>query len=519
MEKNLSLNFYSEKEIISFPTDLPSLKKQISEKYGLSFSDMDEIEMSYMQKEIKKTIKTEIDFKTFIHSRILELNLEINESSKLYKNSLKDLREKNKDDLINLSLLKMNKEENKKLQEKLNIQTKKKIDELNNEIKIINQQKLDYVKSIKKMMRGPRNKVKELTTKITKLGKEIDAPLVYNLTEGDKLPVKGDNEKEKKYLELIQRNTECLKVQEQLYSTPRKNMAEMDKKIKEINKKIFEIIKSSQKEMTKLKIDENKFILEIISLEKKLGLKVELKKPMLKSGFYIQERHKTASLKKRKEDKKEIKLKSKNIKKEIILPSVFTYEKKPKKKGIRIKINRVITHLKRKTRTNFITSNKIIEEINQNETEILNELNSEEKNIIENTKEYNKKSIKEIDEWFLFVLSHTKELISSLEKKDDANIEKLKQIKKKLCNYKKGEALIKEEEKSNLKKTHIGVFCSKCKENVIGIRYKCFICKDFDLCEKCEDIIKDEHGHPMIKINSPEMYPISYINSETENNN
>ena len=118
---------------------------------------------------------------------------------------------------------------------------------------MINQQKLDYVKSIKKIMRGPRNKEKEISTKITKLGKEINAPLVYSLTEGDELPVKGENEKEKKYLELIRRNSECLKVQEQLYSTPRKNMADMDKKIKEINKKIFEIIKSSQKKWLNLK--------------------------------------------------------------------------------------------------------------------------------------------------------------------------------------------------------------------------------------------------------------------------
>ena len=232
MTKNLILNFYSEKEIITFPKNLSSLKKQISEKYVLSLSDIDEIELSYMQKETKK------------------------------------------DDLIYLALLKKQKDENKNLQEKLSAKTKKEIDELNSEIKVINQQKLDYVKSIKKIMRGPRNKEKEISTKITKLGKEINAPLVYNLTEGDELPVKGENEKEKKYLELIRRNSECLKAQEQLYSTPRKNMADMDKKIKEINKKIFEIIKSSQKEMAKLKEDEIKFIELIISFEKKLGLQI-----------------------------------------------------------------------------------------------------------------------------------------------------------------------------------------------------------------------------------------------------
>ena len=47
-------------------------------------------------------------------------------------------------------------------------------------------------------MRGPRNKENELSTKITKLGKEIEAPLVYNLTEGNELPVKGETQKEKK---------------------------------------------------------------------------------------------------------------------------------------------------------------------------------------------------------------------------------------------------------------------------------------------------------------------------------
>ena len=61
---------------------------------------------------------------------------------KIWKNSGK----KNKDDLIYLALLKKQKDENKNLQEKLSAKTKKEIDELNSEIKVINQQKLDYVK-------------------------------------------------------------------------------------------------------------------------------------------------------------------------------------------------------------------------------------------------------------------------------------------------------------------------------------------------------------------------------------
>ena len=39
---------------------------------------------------------------------------------------------------------------------------------------------------------------------------------------------------------------------------------------------------------------------------------------------------------------------------------------------------------------------------------------------------------KEIDDWLEFILSHTKELISAYEQKNDMNIEKRKEIKKKL---------------------------------------------------------------------------------------
>jgi len=47
---------------------------------------------------------------------------------------------------------------------------------------------------------------------------------------------------------------------------------------------------------------------------------------------------------------------------------------------------------------------------------------------------------------------------------------------------------------------HHGVSCNKCEASPIeGVRYKCQICEDFDLCEKCE--LKSDHpvNHPMIK--------------------
>lgn len=518
----LTLNFSSEKQIIPLPKELSTLKKLISEKYNISLSDVNELNIFYNNNEVKKIITSEIDYKVFLHSRTFELELEIKESSSFYNKNVEDLRNKKKEDLNRLNLLQKQKEENKMKQEKEIKETKKKLDELNNQIKTINQQKLDYVKSIKKIMRGPRNKEKELTIKITSLGNEIKAPLVFNLTEGNELPVKGETKKEIKYLDLIQRNTECLKVQEQLYSTPRKNMQNLDKRIREINKQCFDAIKSSQKKMAELKKEERNMILEIISLQKKIGLEKQLKKPMIKTGFYFPNRLQIEPGKNANEikEKKETKLKSKNILKDIIIHPQT--EASQKKKITCKKLFKNLKKLKIKTRTKLHNINKRINNIKETSKTESIELTPEEKAFLQKTKTENKNAKNEIDDWLQFILSHTKELISAYEHQNEVNIEKLKEIEKKLGNFKKGETLINYNacdgnNNNDLKKAHPGVYCNKCKENVVGVRYKCVICKDLDFCEKCEDKFKNEHGHPMLKINTPEMNPISINCSLADN--
>ena len=49
---------------------------------------------------------------------------------------------------------------------------------------------------------------------------------------------------------------------------------------------------------------------------------------------------------------------------------------------------------------------------------------------------------------------------------------------------------------------HNFVTCDICKSNpIIGIRYKCSICSDYDLCSICED--KYGHEHPLFKMRKP----------------
>lgn len=47
--------------------------------------------------------------------------------------------------------------------------------------------------------------------------------------------------------------------------------------------------------------------------------------------------------------------------------------------------------------------------------------------------------------------------------------------------------------------THESIKCDSCyAEPIEGIRYKCSICCDYDICQKCEE--STHHEHALIKI-------------------
>lgn len=48
---------------------------------------------------------------------------------------------------------------------------------------------------------------------------------------------------------------------------------------------------------------------------------------------------------------------------------------------------------------------------------------------------------------------------------------------------------------------HHNIICDYCNSYPIqGIRYKCTVCNDFDLCEECEKTFGESHDHPLLKI-------------------
>ena len=99
-------------------------------------------------------------------------------------------------------------------------------------------------------------------------------------------------------------------------------------------------------------------------------------------------------------------------------------------------------------------------------------------------------------------------MLSKNFKKMKAKIEKKTQ---KLVSY-----LFKEkpekESKQEPKAIHQKFTCDGCNVGPIqGIRYKCTVCEDFDFCESCEELNKNTHTHPFIKIRCPEIAPVKII--------
>ncbi|KAI5120453.1 hypothetical protein M0805_008500 [Coniferiporia weirii] len=59
---------------------------------------------------------------------------------------------------------------------------------------------------------------------------------------------------------------------------------------------------------------------------------------------------------------------------------------------------------------------------------------------------------------------------------------------------------------------HEGIFCDGCKGDVIGVRWKCLICSNYDLCDKCH---KKGHEHEMKKIEHPD--DVEHLSAAVQN--
>mgnify|MGYP000850438628 FL=1 len=60
------------------------------------------------------------------------------------------------------------------------------------------------------------------------------------------------------------------------------------------------------------------------------------------------------------------------------------------------------------------------------------------------------------------------------------------------------------------KPVHYRVTCDVCGVNpIVGVRYKCSVLEDYDLCENCEAVV--DHPYPLLKIKNDSQHPIQVI--------
>ena len=405
--KNLSLNFYGERLSIKFPKDFISLKKEISEKYQISLSDIFEMDISYIKDKAKKIIKTEDDFKMFLQSGISTIFLDINESSKLFQIGLLTLQKKAIDDLNILERLKMKLKENKLKQEKEHEEKKKKIDNLKDKIKMLEKKKLEYVKSLKKIEKTQRCQEKDLISKITKLSKEKGVPLVFKVPEDDPMQIKVETENDKQLFELIQKYNGCINAQKEMCSNPRKIISIIDKQIKELNKKIFSCVNNSENKIFALKREEDNITKEIISLEQQ---KNENSIPIEKNK------------------------RIKNQKKDFKLSLPLKNEKEKRK--VNSKIENLVKNLRKNIKDDIekqiMRANKKIVKIMEKSKENNCPLKNEDEKYLKNCQQENDKALKEVDKWIEYIFIRSHELIEEIGKTNEVNLKKFENLEKKL---------------------------------------------------------------------------------------
>lgn len=82
--------------------------------------------------------------------------------------------------------------------------------------------------------------------------------------------------------------------------------------------------------------------------------------------------------------------------------------------------------------------------------------------------------------------------------------EREKEKHKHTFNIIKAHCVRRKKENVEKKPVHKNVICDKCKAApIVGSRFKCAVCANYDLCEKCEEKYGEEHNHPFIKIYEP----------------
>ena len=555
--EQLTLNFFGEEAKIEYPSNLQALRAQISEKYLLSPSDSNEIILYYVQDNQKYYIINGTDFSKFKDTKVNILFLDVNQNSKLYLDNASELSEEKsqseKDQKELNELLDKYKIFSEKKKEK-EVMFYKMENEIMNEIK---KKRAELLKNRQKEFSKVYEKDEEFITKIYNLQKKLSIPTTVRIP----MAIKKEEE-ERKYKEEKRKREEMMKqyklrkVEELKKKRERRIKYEEEiKKRKEEDEKKKSIARLNLLKSTQRNINCRQDFFPHMSLrkneeEKRMqAYRCRTIAASTAATFFSSRKNKNSN---NNEEKKELLLSNeilgkkveenelntvpvfnkvneilshtveqiKNVAKEHIKKEETEEEKKVQIEQIKKITKEAIKEINNLTKLVIEQSNALIEKISNN--------NSFKDNDVILFKEFKKeqeeqKEQKEKKEPIHFnilcdgckmnpIRGNRYKCIgcpdfdfceNCYQKNKDSHGHEFKKIEKlsftNIFEYKNNDYNKREN-------VHMGVKCNRCGSNpIIGWRFKCSICENYNLCEKCEENSGYEHGHPLIKIYNSKM--------------
>ena len=174
--EQIKLNFFGEIVSINKPNDISSLRKQIAKLFSFNDQDASEILLTYKKDQKTEIITTDEDLKTFLNSNCKIIDLDISQKSQIYQKSLNELQEeKDKNKKILDDLIK-EKEELIKLRETKYSEEMKEIKELDALIADLWKRKREIRKKICEGKKEIIKQQKEVEKKIEEMQKKLGIP-------------------------------------------------------------------------------------------------------------------------------------------------------------------------------------------------------------------------------------------------------------------------------------------------------------------------------------------------------
>ena len=472
----INLNFFGEKLTIEKPKNISDLRAQISQLFCFSPQDAQEILLTYNDNGDKVIIGNDEDLKAFLNSKIDTIDLDISQNSKIYKDNLNQLQEETLRDQKVLEELINHGNELDKLKETKFASERKEIKELQAKINELSLKKcqirkkiLEGVKQIENEKRENKKKIEELQKKMGILPKPSKKPEIKKVCMKKMIPIHH------KMIGFAQ----PLKTYQNFYPKralqhPRRQLG-----VKFGNTEYIDIPKDTEKienkeEDIKMRtIDEwGKCLLnKTQEITNKLAEKFK-GFPTLNISLNTEE------------DKKEKKVKEVHF--------CVTCDGC----GMRPIIG---NRYKCKGCGNFDFCETCYE---KNKVTHGHEFELIEKSVRKNP--FLLKTAHRINPFFRH---HSKNQLFPGIKLKSARIER----PPKKMEHCPTMGNIFEKEKIANKIVHFGVKCDGCGSfPIIGCRFKCAVCNNFDYCEQCEKKFSEKHNHPFLKIYEPKMNPLYF---------